>query len=290
MRESRGKRTLRGVLLLLVVLLAVTIAQAGSEEYTLDESLADEALAAAAAKEMSKFYKPIIANGDIVEVHRSQYKCYIMAKDSEDINKWAAGMSFVKGSIAGFKCRIGNRVGLPEHGCLSWKRIGLGLREFVESFNEMRFEVLRRMQRKCDLARDDVIVVGHSRGGAIAQIIAAALYLDEIVPASQLTLITFGSPRALETSLSDLVHDKFKQIRLINGADTVPSMPPWWLRFEHFGTVYCRECGYPPERDAPKMAYNVYEMTEHYLASYQAWLTSKILEEVHKAERFALQL
>ncbi|GBG30412.1 Lipase [Hondaea fermentalgiana] len=256
----------------------------------------DHELVATAAEQMDDFTDAFAANDDVMAVTRANGKCFIKVLGSDSLHDWVNNMSFIKGSIAGLRCRVGGQVKLPEDKCRSWRSAGIGMRGFIESFNQLRFEMLRQMRKKCDLARDNVVVVGHSRGGAIAQTAAAVLFLDEIVPSPRLALVTFGSPRVLESTLSDAVHDKFTQIRLINEEDPVPSTPPAWLAYKHFGRMYCRDCGYPMERDEPKLAFNIFEVSDHYLVSYQAWLTSSLAKKearaaaAHQAETVALIL
>jgi len=78
----------------------------------------------------------------------------------------------------------------------------------------------------------NIVVCGHSKGGAEATILAAML---RVVGYRVSELITFGSPRCGFGGLADRLGD-VKMIRYVNGGDPVPALPPAFpliLRYRH---------------------------------------------------------
>jgi len=73
----------------------------------------------------------------------------------------------------------------------------------------------------------DIVITGHSLGGAIAALIAVALRPQQV------ELITFGQPRvASSRQLRLALYGEY--IRVVNGSDVVPRKP--WLGYSHAGT------------------------------------------------------
>ena len=72
----------------------------------------------------------------------------------------------------------------------------------------------------------NVLVVGHSLGGAMASIAAASLVYENIVKSDQLILYTFGMPRVGDQDYA-YVHDKLvpSSYRLVHHRDIVPHLP-----------------------------------------------------------------
>ena len=72
----------------------------------------------------------------------------------------------------------------------------------------------------------NVLVLGHSLGGAIASIASASLVYEKIVQSDRMTLITFGMPRVGEQEYAR-IHDKLvpNSFRLVHHRDIVPHMP-----------------------------------------------------------------
>lgn len=83
-----------------------------------------------------------------------------------------------------------------------------------------------------------IIVTGHSLGGAIALLIAIGLQCNPAFKGRRIRVITFGQPRV---STNKLIRSAFKgeYIRVQNGSDAVPRHP--WLGYSHSGTcLYLR--------------------------------------------------
>lgn len=82
-------------------------------------------------------------------------------------------------------------------------------------------------------------VTGHSAGGALAQLAAAALDPDRLA-----ACYTFGSPRVATASF-DSVIAKVPHYRVVNDWDLVPGVPaPWWRGYEHVGDPRLLEPAY----------------------------------------------
>jgi triacylglycerol lipase len=86
-------------------------------------------------------------------------------------------------------------------------------------------------------------ITGHSLGGAIAQIAAAALARENLA-----ACYTFGSPRVAGHSFDTEV--KCPHYRVVNAADLVPGVPPpVWRGYYHNGDVrWLNRQGDPPTR------------------------------------------
>lgn len=89
----------------------------------------------------------------------------------------------------------------------------------------------------------DVVLTGHSRGAAIATLLAAALssHLRQSGRDHRITLITFAQPRvARGTLLRSVIHGQY--VRVVNGSDAVPRVPR--IGYSHAGTcLYLRNRG-----------------------------------------------
>jgi triacylglycerol lipase len=86
-------------------------------------------------------------------------------------------------------------------------------------------------------------ITGHSLGGAVAQIAAAALARENLA-----ACYTFGSPRVAGHSFDTEV--KCPHYRVVNAADLVPGVPPpVWRGYYHNGDVrWLNRQGDPPTR------------------------------------------
>lgn len=68
----------------------------------------------------------------------------------------------------------------------------------------------------------DVLVTGHSLGGAVAILYAARL-VDMGLDADRLQVITFGSPAVSNKIFANLYQDKLKLVRLVTNQDLIPT-------------------------------------------------------------------
>jgi len=250
------------------------------------ESSFDIDLALEAVKELEEFEDPIIVNSDVMSVKKTAPgKCYVKVQGTKNLEDWIHNLEFYKATVKSVKCRLSSE----EPGrCTSYRTVGRGMDGFVMPYNSFRLEMWAQMKGKCDLDHDVFIFAGHSRGGAIAQVISSVMYLENLIPKERMRLVTFGTPRVLQTDLSDKVNDKFKQLRLINEADPVPSVPPSAFGFFHFGKMRCNACGYPMTRDEPEVG-SFWDVTDHYLENYHKWIAS-LAKEIEKAESIVMAL
>lgn len=116
------------------------------------------------------------------------------------------------------------------------KRCHRGFFEYVSPlFNAI---ISRLTSTRCE-----IIVTGHSLGGAMALLFAIECMRREIRIEG---LVTFGQPRALCPSLASWFEQMrvFRYYRLVNDNDVVTKLPPRCLGFVHCGTVvYSNEIG-----------------------------------------------
>ena len=73
----------------------------------------------------------------------------------------------------------------------------------------------------------NILVTGHSLGGALASLTAAALVHDGILESDKLSLYTLGMPRVGDTEYAD-IHDRLvgNNWRVVNYLDIVAHLPP----------------------------------------------------------------
>lgn len=103
----------------------------------------------------------------------------------------------------------------------------------------------------------DVIVTGHSLGGAIASLSAAALIWRGIVPSNKLSLYTFGMPRVGDKGYA-LKHDEIvnNSWRVVHARDIVPHTPTCNL------ITGCRVTADGPYHHGTEIFYPEIEMTK----------------------------
>lgn len=91
-----------------------------------------------------------------------------------------------------------------------------------------------------------IYLTGHSLGGAIALVAAAAFGGDKEIVDRIAAVYTFGAPRVGGPEFPKIV--KAPHYRVVNSGDVVPLIPPNWLRgYVHTGTPILLKEG----RDAP---------------------------------------
>mmetsp|Transcript_3573 Transcript_3573/g.6857 ORF Transcript_3573/g.6857 Transcript_3573/m.6857 type:complete len:268 (+) Transcript_3573:160-963(+) len=198
-----------------------------------------------ALEKYAVFEDPIVYGTDVMSVMRDHdsLTCHIKVQGSTTVEDWFHNILIGTEPIYSIKkCKTEGR-----KGCV---RVGRGMKGFVGAFNKMRHLMWDQMQTKCN-STDTYVFSGHSRGGAIAQIASVVVYSEKLVPKEQIKLVTFGAPRAIKSRLSDRIHLKFEQWRLVNRKDPVPSLPYSFMGYKHFGSMVCHECNYETQRDAP---------------------------------------
>ncbi len=81
----------------------------------------------------------------------------------------------------------------------------------------------------------DLWFTGHSLGGAMACICAGRCLLSHI-PNEPEAIYSYGAPRIGNKRYVN--YTKIPYIRWVNNNDLVPTMPPGWLGYRHFGDEY----------------------------------------------------
>jgi hypothetical protein len=77
-----------------------------------------------------------------------------------------------------------------------------------------------------NLAFNDVLVTGHSLGGAMATLLTKLLVDEKHLVVSQIKLVTFGCPRiGNEHFAEENVFKEIKNYRIINSGDVIPDLP-----------------------------------------------------------------
>ena len=88
-------------------------------------------------------------------------------------------------------------------------------------------------------------ITGHSRGGAVASLLAAFLYESSpsTYSSSYMHVETYGEPHVFDTTLADKYHSKIRKMRWVAGNDPVP-MFPVSSSMKHWGTPYLLYWGF----------------------------------------------
>lgn len=230
---------------------------------------------------------------DRVQVSRSEdplndsgeYACWVLSEQTNDADDWAEnfdfGFSSIK-SIEEYDLQAGDcGCAWSLWGtCLSYnecedgyKTIGIGYTGFVEAWNGLREDVWKTVNATCDMENDTLMIVGYSRGGALANLMAFSVYTEGLWDTDRIGLVTFGSPRVLLKKYSNDVHNQFYQLRLVYKSDPIPAVPTNTFGFVHYGEMHCYNCTYPESRDAPtdpNFAYTDGDIEDH--TSYDQWL------------------
>ncbi|KAK9825140.1 hypothetical protein WJX81_003571 [Elliptochloris bilobata] len=83
-----------------------------------------------------------------------------------------------------------------------------------------------------------IYLTGHSLGGALAVVFAAALRQAHPQMGERIGgVVTFGAPRVGDAAFAQRFDDAFggRAFRVTHGADIIPHVPPRWLEYEHCG-------------------------------------------------------
>eukprot|EP01134_Creolimax_fragrantissima_P000700 CFRG0700T1 len=115
---------------------------------------------------------------------------------------------------------------------------------------------------------DILTFLGHSRGGAIANILAAMYYRRG---GYEIKLVTWGSPRTFTTAWADYYQGKFYQVRVVNGKDVVTTVPPSWFGYKHYGTVVCLDCNDTSQDAEGEFSVNI---LNHLMYNYKSRVSS----------------
>jgi predicted lipase len=113
---------------------------------------------------------------------------------------------------------------------------------FFDRFNEIKDKTvifLREAQK--ELPKGDIIISGHSMGGAVATLFGS--YIKSHLNIDPEAIYTYGSPRVGDETFAKYVDSQFgdKLIRIMNEWDMVTDLPPVLLKYRHTGKlVICK--------------------------------------------------
>jgi hypothetical protein len=180
---------------------------------------------------------PTFYDGNRAFMQRNS-KAYAWRFD-EDRQLWVAfrGTTCISTLIDDATCGR-TRITLPNHPEFDEVYIHTGFVEHLSSIqSNLETDILRTISSRTSIR--DIFFVGHSLGGATAQI--AALYMGSLLKGVSLDIrvscIGFGSPRI---SCGDQASAAFKEcvhenVRVINEDDIVPMLPPRSFGYKHHG-------------------------------------------------------
>jgi len=237
-----------------------------------DEPLVDEAWELI---EDADYSGGVVFGDDKVTALVKGSKCWVLAEESNSDTDWNANFQLgqsdiqsigepqVQSSACGCSVQGSGNWCAEYNVCAQKVVVGRGYKGFVDSYNAMNTDIWNMMQTTC--GSRDIVLAGYSRGGALLNVLAYGLYTEGLVPTSKLTLVTFGSPRALVDRDSDAVHAKFTQWRMVYKGDIAPSVPYGWMGFKHYGTMRCYECNYSEGRDRPNWSWSTGDHTSYCL-------------------------
>lgn len=227
---------------LICVIFLSTILNA-QDAFTLDE-----------VKDLSKIvglawapYKP--APADLVLP--SRYFSYCSSENASIIEKGAIMVDAVKKQIA---ISLPGTLNMPDflvdmeasHKQLSWMD-GSAHAGFLNEFDNILPGLIPALEAIShdigqDLKEFSVVTLGHSKGGAIAQILAAYLYTA--VGFKNMRVLTIASPllfnKAAKIAYNNILDGK--TLHLIERADLIPYLPPGLFGFERTGYVLYVDC------------------------------------------------
>ena len=118
-------------------------------------------------------------------------------------------------------------------------------RGFQQQYASIRDELRKTVSEYIDeLDPPEILITGHSLGGALADICAIDFALNEIKNSKnfdfskKLKVINFGAPKVGDKNLEKMFNRNINGLRLINGTDYVPQMPKLIPTFIH-GFRHC---------------------------------------------------
>lgn len=166
------------------------------------------------------------SNIEMHETH-SDLECVFAKKDNDiflifrgtsEFKDVKADLKFSKKDFEGFKAHKG----------------------FVKTFDEIKdtvFEYVTKNFANSDyLGNGRVYIMGHSLGGALAQLCAVFLSIKTPGLVPLIVLTTFGSPRVFGFSPNlKVLFNSIENYRVVNADDLVPKLPPAITNYFHYG-------------------------------------------------------
>lgn len=106
---------------------------------------------------------------------------------------------------------------------------------FVKAYFSVRDEIHRYFKQS---SRQEVIVTGHSLGGALATICAVDLQYN-FTEQFGVQVYTYGAPRVGNLGFAESFDDRVPQsYRFIHGMDLIPALPRPWQGYRHVQEAY----------------------------------------------------
>ena len=127
---------------------------------------------------------------------------------------------------------------------------------FIEAYTSVRDAVLQAAK---DTPHKEVVLVGHSLGGALATL--AGLDIAENVPGKDVSVYTFGSPKVGNAAFVDAYSPRVPNTyRIVNDADLIPHIPVG--DYYHVGKLLHLN---PPEQEPEGILARITEKVEDHL-------------------------
>lgn len=117
---------------------------------------------------------------------------------------------------------------------------------FKKRFAEIYQPTVDLLKKARSIVPDgDIIMSGHSMGGAVATLMASALKHEQSSILHPDWVYTFGSPRVGDKTFAQFVDSQYgnRLVRVMNEWDMVTDMPPKGFRFHHTGLLYFCKTG-----------------------------------------------
>lgn len=106
---------------------------------------------------------------------------------------------------------------------------------FSEDFENLRNDptqgVLTTLQGTTDWKNKNYILCGHSKGGAVVQLLALHLTRELQIPVEQTKILTFGAPRIFDSE-AQKDYDRTlgdRTLHVMAATDPIPTLPPQWF-------------------------------------------------------------
>lgn len=119
---------------------------------------------------------------------------------------------------------------------------GFWLQGFYEPGEQIALQLIGLINREF-AGLNRLVITGHSRGGALADVLGQIIASSSASP-DRLDVITFGAPRTTQVYAPPPARD-CNIVRVVNGGDPVPHLPPARLGWRHNGERL--DVGYAPD-------------------------------------------